>query len=140
MDGGPLKNQRRFSGQTLVEFTLLLPIFLLLIIGFLDVGRAVFYYSSLSNATREGARYAIVTQGVTDDEIKNKVIEYAFGFDETSNPLARENIIIQRLPSAAEIKTNLSIQATYNFQSIFFPAINFDLVAQSNMRIPTHAR
>ena len=36
------------------------PMFFLLLFGIIEVGRFIFYYEVLSNATREGARYAIV--------------------------------------------------------------------------------
>jgi hypothetical protein len=49
-------------GQALVEFALVIPIFLLVIFGILDLGRAVYAYSTLNNAAREGARVALVDQ------------------------------------------------------------------------------
>jgi Flp pilus assembly protein TadG len=45
-------------GQTLVEFALVLPVFILLLFGLLDVGRYVYMNSVLSQAAREGARLA----------------------------------------------------------------------------------
>lgn len=53
---------RRARGQTLVEFALVVPIFLLIVLGLFDVGRAVFNYNTVANAAREGARVAIVNQ------------------------------------------------------------------------------
>ena len=50
--------QRRTGGQTLVEFALILPVFILLLFGVLDVGRYVYMNSVLSQAAREGARVA----------------------------------------------------------------------------------
>lgn len=52
----------RTRGQALVEFSLIIPIFLLLFVGLFDLGRAVFAYNTLTNAAREGARLAIVNQ------------------------------------------------------------------------------
>ena len=49
-------------GQALVEFALMIPIFLFLIVALFDMGRAVFAYNTLTNAAREGARMAIVNQ------------------------------------------------------------------------------
>jgi Flp pilus assembly protein TadG len=46
--------------QALVEFALVLPIFLLLVTGIFDVGRAVWQENTLAYAAREGTRYAIV--------------------------------------------------------------------------------
>jgi len=54
--------RRRPDGQGLVEFALVLPVLLLILMGVFDFGRAVFAYNSLSNAAREGARVAIVDQ------------------------------------------------------------------------------
>lgn len=47
-------------GQTLVEFALTVPILLLLCVGMLDIGWGVYYYNTLSNCAREGARFGIV--------------------------------------------------------------------------------
>jgi Flp pilus assembly protein TadG len=49
-------------GQALVEFALVLPLFILLLVAIFDLGRAVFAYNTLTNAAREGARMAIVNQ------------------------------------------------------------------------------
>ena len=46
--------------QSLVEFSLLLPLMLLIITGLIDVGRAVWEENTLAYAAREGTRYAIV--------------------------------------------------------------------------------
>ncbi len=48
------------KGQALVEFALVAPIFLLIILAIIEGGRFVFFYEMLNSATREGARYAIV--------------------------------------------------------------------------------
>ncbi len=56
------RRARTGRGQALVEFALVLPIFLLLLVAIFDLGRAVFAYNTLTNAAREGARTAIVNQ------------------------------------------------------------------------------
>lgn len=48
------------AGQALVEFAFVAPIFFLLLFGIIEGGRFILYYQTLNNATREGARYAIV--------------------------------------------------------------------------------
>ena len=59
-------SRRRSDGtaaaRRLVEFALVLPIFILLLVAIFDLGRAVFAYNTLTNAAREGARMAIVNQ------------------------------------------------------------------------------
>ena len=44
----------------MVEFALVAPMFFLVLFGIIEAGRFIFYYEILNNATREGARYAIV--------------------------------------------------------------------------------
>jgi Flp pilus assembly protein TadG len=53
---------RRTRGQALVEFALVFPIIVLLLLAMFDMGRAVFIYNGLTNAAREGVRLAIVNQ------------------------------------------------------------------------------
>jgi Flp pilus assembly protein TadG len=48
------------SGQSLVEFALVVPILLLIITGLFDVARATWQENTLAYAAREGTRYAIV--------------------------------------------------------------------------------
>jgi Flp pilus assembly protein TadG len=45
------------KGQGLLEFTLIVPILLLIAVGLLDLGRAYFAAIVITNAAREGARY-----------------------------------------------------------------------------------
>jgi hypothetical protein len=47
-------------GQALVEFALVAPVFFVLVFAIIEGGRFIAYYETLNNATREGARYAIV--------------------------------------------------------------------------------
>ena len=44
----------------MAEFALVAPVFFLLLFGIIEAGRFIFYYEVLNNATRDGARYAIV--------------------------------------------------------------------------------
>lgn len=57
-----LRRRDRSRGQSLVEFALVVPIFFLLLFGFIDVGRYVYTTTAYGQAAREGARYASVEQ------------------------------------------------------------------------------
>ena len=50
-------------GQSLVEFALVLPVFLLILFGVIDGARLIYTNSQLSQAAREGARVAAVEVG-----------------------------------------------------------------------------
>jgi hypothetical protein len=77
--------QRRGRGQALVEFALVIPIFLLVVLALFDLGRIAFSYNALTNATREGARLAIVNQDITS--IKDRVRAQAFAVDVKANEI-----------------------------------------------------
>lgn len=47
-------------GVSAVEFALIAPVLLLILVGILDIGRAVNAYVTVSNAAREGTRYLAV--------------------------------------------------------------------------------
>jgi Flp pilus assembly protein TadG len=47
-------------GQTMVEFALIIPIVLLIMLGLFDLGRIVFINNSLSDGARDGARHAAI--------------------------------------------------------------------------------
>lgn len=69
---------KKQKGQTLVEFTLVLPFFLLLIFGLIYSGMLFYDYSTLSNIARSAARERAITVqkttatpgGLSNDEIK----------------------------------------------------------------------
>lgn len=68
-------SRERDRGQALVEFALILPLFVLLLVGILDLGRAVYAYNTLNNAARQGARLAVVDQ--TEAHIQDLAANHA---------------------------------------------------------------
>lgn len=55
-----MSRRRDERGQALVEFALVLPVLLMLILGLFEVARAVQQENTLAFAAREATRYAIV--------------------------------------------------------------------------------
>lgn len=60
-----MKKQR---GQVIIEFALILPLFLLMIFGLIYSGMLFHDYSTLSNVARSAAREAAVTQDVKEND------------------------------------------------------------------------
>jgi len=149
-----MKNQRRYSGQSLVEFALIFPLVFFLITGFLDLGRALFYYSSLTNAVREATRYAIVHNdelnaaliNPNDNSLQDKVLEYAIGLSGIPDPLTKDDIIVT--PEIVDnYFTTVSIEVTYPYKPItpgikelFGSTEGIDLTVQSKMHVTPGAR
>ncbi|MDX1521613.1 MAG: TadE family protein, partial [Anaerolineae bacterium] len=49
----------RGKGQSLVEFALILPVLLMLLLGIIEGGRIIWAYVTVQNAAKNAARYAI---------------------------------------------------------------------------------
>jgi Flp pilus assembly protein TadG len=53
------RGRRRSTGQSLVEFALVFPIFILVLAAIIDFGLGMYSYMTVLNATREGGRLAV---------------------------------------------------------------------------------
>lgn len=83
---------RRDKGAVAVEFALILPIFLIIVLGIVEFGRAFNLQVSLSEAARETARYT------------------AIHFDDPSFTKAKaQNVGVTAAPSAALATGNIDI-------------------------------
>jgi Flp pilus assembly protein TadG len=80
-----------------VEFACVAPLFLLLLFGIIEFGRAMMVQQILVNATREGARKATMP-GVTLEAVEDVVANYLEGARVAVN---RENITISPDPATA---------------------------------------
>jgi len=81
-----LDRRRRSRGQSLVEFSLIFPLAMLLFMGLFDFGRAVYGLNAVGNAAREGARTAIVNQNWSD--IRERASQQATGLGIDTNLVA----------------------------------------------------
>jgi Flp pilus assembly protein TadG len=105
---------RKSSGQELVEYALILPILLAVLLGIMEFGVAVFNYNTMSNASREAARTGIVTR----DEVAIR----SSGLKLTSaTPLTNTNFTIQWLnnsnavvPSSQATKLRVTVTRNYH--------------------------
>ena len=81
------------KGNALVEFAILLPVFVTLVLGTIEAGWALFIQNTLVDAAREGARVA-VTQNIST----NSIVSDAEGILTDSNiSLAQVSVSISPL-------------------------------------------
>lgn len=76
--------RRSEGGQALVEFALVLPVILLLVVGVLEFARAWNLHQVMTDAAREGARRAVLADPVIDrDSVKAAMWRHlaTFGYD-----------------------------------------------------------
>lgn len=110
------KNQH---GAAAVEFALILPLLLGLLVGGIDLSLALYDKAVITNASREGARAGIVARNppLSDAQIQQVVNRYAQGAMANlgANP-APPTVLIERGSMGAD--TTLQVSVSYTFQGI----------------------
>ncbi|MBA3259719.1 MAG: pilus assembly protein [Gemmatimonadales bacterium] len=78
-----MRSLRGARGQALVEFALILPVILLLVVGMLEFARAWNLHQVMTDAAREGARIAVLDDDVPQDSVKAAMWRHLaqFGYD-----------------------------------------------------------
>jgi Flp pilus assembly protein TadG len=85
---------RSERGAELIEFALVLPLLLVLVLGIVDFGFLFQRLEVITNAAREGARMAVLS-GYTTTDIEARVLDYvSTGGLETSPPGSPPNPVI----------------------------------------------
>ena len=82
----PPRGLRGQRGSAIVEFTLVSLMFFALVFGLVEFGRALFAYSTVSSAAREGVRYASVhgsdsKSPASKEDIRNYVLRKTVGLN-----------------------------------------------------------
>lgn len=107
-------------GQTVVEVALILPIFVLLLVGIFDLGRAVYATSTINNAAREAGRLAIVDQTLSQikaEAVKQSVAlglkpaDIAIDFRDPSTPNTANSCPVITIGCVAHIRVNYTFMA-----------------------------
>ena len=120
-------------GQELLEFALMFPVLFTLLMGVLDMGRAVYYNSVLYNAAREGARYAIIYPDDTAG-IEAAVHRLAVGLDPSV-------LMITTTVTAGPGADTVQVALTYSFTPVtplvanFFGASEVTMTNQATMQV-----
>jgi Flp pilus assembly protein TadG len=113
-----MRKHRSESGQSLVEFALAIPIFLLILFGLFDLGRVVYAYNTISNASRESVRVSIVNQ--TQTVVEAEAIKQAVSLGLTNADVTPAYVTEGGAPCATPIAVNClaSVTVVYNFTPV----------------------
>ncbi len=120
-------------GAAATEFAIVAPIFFLMLIGFLEFGRALMVQQVLINASRVGARQAITTSATTA-EVQAAVEDYTEGV-----AVPGVEVTVSPSPSGAAPGTSITVTTSVDFAEVsWMPAPWFlggkTLTASSQMR------
>jgi Flp pilus assembly protein TadG len=80
-----MRLRRQEQGGVAVEFAIILPIFLLLVFGIIDLGHAWYIRQIVTNASREGARYATRYTGSPVNALTPSVSNYILNTSAENN-------------------------------------------------------
>jgi Flp pilus assembly protein TadG len=109
------------SGQSMVEFALVVVLLVLLVIGIAEFARAWNVYQIVTNAAREGARLASLPVGfTTDSAVRTRVNDYLTSGSVDS---AQATITIGGSGVDGGTGTQVSIDVSYPYQFLFLGPI-----------------
>lgn len=129
----------RQRGQDLVEFALVLPLLMIIVIGVLDLGRAFFASIALANVAREGARYGInldwedICEINCNDGETSAIAAARREAENTGLDLASLTVTAECGTCSSDDHDQLVVTANYDFELI----LNFILPDFSIQRITT---
>ncbi len=132
--------RRGEQGQSLVEFSLSAIVFFVMVLGLIDVGRAVWNYNTLAQATREGTRYAIVHGSLSADpamtadqqDVIDQVEQFSGGLD-----LNQLNVTATWPDGSNEPGDRVTVESSYTYNPIFdlFDFVSIGMSSSSTMDI-----
>ena len=132
--------RRREHGQALVEFSLIAIVFFILVFGMIDIGRAVWNYNTLAQATREGTRYAIVhgADSTTpsgpgnDAAVQAEVEKFGGGLN-----LSQLTVQTTWLNDSNTSGSSVTVTSQYAYEPIFnfLGVISFNMTSSSTMEV-----
>jgi len=116
-------------GQTLTEFAIGVAVVLLVLVGLMELGRCLFTVNTLRNATREGARYAIVRPW-DDEGIRQKVKQSVAGLERSV-----VDVQVNFNPPTRASGSIVTVTASYPFQSVL-GLFRRPITVSATMRLP----
>lgn len=119
------------SGQSVVEFAILLPVLLMMLLGMMEWGFVLWTKTTFTNAAREGAREAVVIRdwgtnyAGRETEVKNLVVSRLSGLPSSLTENISSRISITFKPDITNIQSvNVSID-----NQPYAPILGFSWVA-----------
>ena len=96
----------------MAEFAIVAPVFFLMVVGFIEFGRALMVQQVLVNASRVGARQAITT-GATTAQVQSAVQAYATGVS-----VSGVTVTVSPNPATATAGTAITVNTSVPFSSV----------------------
>ena len=108
----------RRRGASVVEFAIVAPVFILLVLGMIEYGRMIMVQQVITNASREGARQAAL-DGSTTTSVNSTVNTYLSNgsISGASVAIVDQNDATLN-PATATAGTAIKVKVTVNYDSV----------------------
>jgi Flp pilus assembly protein TadG len=126
----------RQRGQALVEFALILPVVLLLVVGMLEFARAWNLHQVMTDAAREGARRAVLANPVMDqDSVRAAMWRYLarFGYNPSYSTVMSGSTITP-IDSFKVSGANITVQLALPYSFWILPGQSITMRTAFTMR------
>ncbi|HYU82295.1 MAG TPA: TadE/TadG family type IV pilus assembly protein [Candidatus Polarisedimenticolia bacterium] len=115
---------REDAASAIVEFAIVVPTLILVLVACLDFARAVNAYGTVANASREGARYAAVHPSATDADVKaylaGRIAPLDYGRMEVSVSSGFVRTPDPRWTASAPAPGTVTVRVTYPWEAATF--------------------
>lgn len=121
--------KRPWRAQAIIEFALIGLMFFTMMFGVIEGGRLVFAYHEVSNAAKEGARYAVAHGSMSDTPVSDAAAVQAYVRQEV-NGLSKDSLQVTAAwpgdpnqPATCPVGANnpgcpVVVSVTYQFQPV----------------------
>lgn len=125
-------NRRNEKGGVALEFALIAPVLLVMLLGIVDFGQLVLMKTKLSSATRAGVQYAITVD--TNEAIIEDIVENSTSFEDADNlsvtvdPFCECSdgtaVLCDGSCASGNVREYVTVSATYDLPLLFsYPGV-----------------
>ncbi len=116
------RRRRGERGQSLVEFALIIPFFLILVFAIADFGLGLRAWITVTNSAREGARLAAVTCATNDASVGNIQTR---AVDTSAGLLTPADVSVTNCPGASTESVVVTVNYDYTMVTPLGSLMNF---------------
>jgi Flp pilus assembly protein TadG len=134
-----LRTREGRAGQGLIEFSIAVPVLLLLLLGITEFGLLLYDQHVITNASREGARYGIVARNPRRSVAEIEAVVSAYCEDHLITFGAGTPVTaVEPAPtSGSAFGDDLSVEVTFHFDFLVLPSFVASLIGGTDLRART---
>jgi Flp pilus assembly protein TadG len=145
-----IPNAQKQKGATLVEFAIILPVFIIIIFGIIEFSLLLYNKGIITHAAREGARVGVVYNFGTNSNINNRITvndiidevniyiqNNLISFNPSTPTIAVDNLdnnSLNNCPNPSASEERLRVRVNYNYSFLVLPNFIAALAGGTNLQ------